>query len=121
MFDVFEFPIFQQFMEFDEDPQTFMHQQMIDIGYESHNALQNLGTVAAFVLLYLVRIFIFVVLVLLSIKYKLFVPFKNNLKRNLFFSEILTIFLEAYIEFLISGCLSYQYHIKLPLTGEYIS
>ena len=56
MFDVIEFDFFNQMLGDDSINDTYMLEQIQDIGYESHNALKNLGTVALLSFLYMLRI-----------------------------------------------------------------
>jgi hypothetical protein len=78
---------------------------MENIGYESNNCLQNLGT------LYFILVFYAMQVILTMLLYLFFKctgrckqRLKNNVKR-LFFTEILVISIESIIEFYISGYL----------------
>ena len=94
---------------------------MVDIGYESHNALQNLGTVALFVFLYFIRILMYIFVFLISKKTGKWKAYKKYLQKKLFYNELITIFIEAYIEFLISGCLTLTYEQKVTKSGDIFS
>ena len=64
MFDIFDpTTLLSFFIEFDDDAQekllSNMMLQMKDLGYESHNAITNLGSVFVFVVLYLFQFIIF--------------------------------------------------------------
>ena len=83
---------------------------MQDLGYGTHNALLNLGTIYVFVSIYLLRVIIYMLLVVFrfcSYGYFKF-AFLKKMKKQLFFAEILGICLEAYFEIVISGILSYE-------------
>jgi len=60
MFDIIEPEYFEYVFTFDPDAQDALSHliigQMQDLGYENHNALFNLGTMAIFSILYLVRV-----------------------------------------------------------------
>ena len=64
MFDVLEFDFFQAF--FEDDGPTYMLDQIQDIGYESHNALKNMGSVSIFTFLYFIRIVFFCLIWILA-------------------------------------------------------
>ena len=81
--------------------------QMRDLGYEQHNAILNLGSLAIFSFLYYVKL-IFYIFVL---KPMVFFTgrgkrMKRSLRKSLFYSDILALSIEAYIEFLICGYLN---------------
>jgi hypothetical protein len=64
MFDIFDpSDLLSKFIEFDEEAQeallSKMLNQMTDLGYESHNAIMNLGSVFAFALFYLCQVIMF--------------------------------------------------------------
>ena len=112
---VLKFDTIQQLSLQDEMPID----QWIDLGYENHNALLNLGSLAIFSYIYLIRV-IFYFFVSLYVRFtKRGADYQKNLKEKLFYGEILAILLEAYFEFLISGYLQ----MKAPLDtsdGEYV-
>ena len=93
--------------------------QWIDLGYENHNALLNLGSLAIFTYIYFLRVILYFGLTA-YVKYSSReVSYWQRLKDSLFYGEILSILLEAYFEFLISGYLQ----MKAPLNtsdGEYV-
>ena len=93
---------------------------MQDLGYDTHNFLFNLGTVAMFTFLYMMRLMFLIFLYLFS---KIFPKLTKNvveLKNQLFYGEIVKIFIEAYFELLISGYLAYFANIT-TVDGEVIS
>jgi len=85
---------------------------MVDLGYETHNSLLNLGSLALFTVLYVVRVFFFLFLCLLSSMTGFFGSYVTKLYHSLFYAEILAILIDAYFEFLISGYLQ----VKAPLS-----
>ena len=114
-------------LRFDEDAQSEMQaqifDQMRDLGYESHNLIQNLNSLAIFALIYFLKV-IFLVMV------KAFSALSRNkwgsgdlyerMKANLFFSEIIAIMLEGYLEFLIACSLNLQAPLY-SMSGEVFS
>jgi len=112
MFDVVEVFFAEDIpLEFDHDGQESLNNklldQMQDLGYDSHNSVLNLGTIAVFSFIYYVRVLFYFLGV------KPFVYFTNRGKaymksfgESLFFGELLFLAMEAYLEFLISGYLN---------------
>ena len=107
--------------EFDEAQHERLEPEIYDqtetLGYETHNALLNLGSLAIFSFTYYVRL-LFLFLVLRKIPY--FEDYKARLFKMLIFGEIVSISVEGYFEFLISGIMQ----VKYPLTttnGEKVS
>ena len=93
--------------EFDEmlhdklEPEIF--DQMETLGYETHNALLNLGSMSIFSFIYYIRLLI-LFLVLRPIT--CLQEYKKSLYKILIFGEILSISVEGYFEFLISGIMN---------------
>ena len=90
---------------------------METLGYETHNTLMNVGSLAICCFLYYVRLFIFCA-ILRWIPY--FKKYSESIRNALVFREILQISTEGYFEFLISGIMNIMY----PLTttnGEVVS
>ena len=83
-----------------------MLSQMKDLGYESHNAVANLGSIFVFAVLYCFQIILYWLLRLFG--FKKLAKIQNYLKEKLFYSVILQLILDAYLEFLISGMLNMQ-------------
>mmetsp|Transcript_23187 Transcript_23187/g.35886 ORF Transcript_23187/g.35886 Transcript_23187/m.35886 type:complete len:134 (+) Transcript_23187:3022-3423(+) len=97
-----------------------MMDQMVDLGYETHNSLLNLGSLAIFTFIYTLRVAFFLLLCASSFCTNRFQEKRRSLSQTLFFGEILAILIEAYFEFLLSGYLQ----LKAPLTstgGESVS
>ena len=91
---------------------------MADLGYDTHNAVLVLGSMGIFVLIYYFKLLLN--LALKPIKNKKVQKLRSKYSKSLFFSEILSIVMEGYIEFLIAQYLN----LSLPLdskTGEVIS
>ena len=64
MFDIFDpSNLLSYFVDFDDEAQeellSKMHTQMKDLGYESHNAVINLGSVFVFGLLYFFQVILY--------------------------------------------------------------
>ena len=76
------------------------------MGYETNNALLNLGTVALGLTYYFVRVAIYLIAYGVSRMQVKENEVAKRFKKSLFFGEIISICVEAYIEFLISGYLN---------------
>ena len=90
--------------------------QMKDLGYETHNSMQLLGSLFIFSMLWFIRALLFYPVV------KLFVcvtkkgqEYSNGLRDTIFYGEIIVISIESYIELLIAGYLNIKY--QLDSTG----
>ena len=78
---------------------------MQDLGYETHNSILNLGSLVIFGTLYCVKVFFYFigrVIELISFN-KIKIKYLDVWKNSLFYGEILSIILEAYMEWLIAG------------------
>ena len=130
MFDVFENaqgwgP--QMILEFDDQAQEELQDdildQMRDLGYESHNLIQNLNSLALFLSLYFLQVFF--ALLILMIAYFSKGKWGTNeiyqkMKKRLFFNEIINILIEGYLEFLIAGILNFRAPLD-TMNGEITS
>ena len=80
---------------------------MEELGYDSHNSVLNLGTIAVFSFLYYLRVLYYFLIVKPYVHFtgrgKIYM---NRLAESLFFGELLFLAMEAYLEFLISGYLN---------------
>ena len=77
---------------------------MLDLGYETHNSLLNLGSLAIFASIYFVEVFVFLILLVISFSgWK--APFLDKWAARLFFNDLIALLLDAYMEFMISGYL----------------
>ena len=90
-----------------------MLDQMEDIGYGSHNAIMNLGTMGIiFYFFFIKALFCIVVLKgLAKINPLKFGKYYNKMYSMLFFSEILQLIMEGFMEFSTAGYLN----IRQPL------
>jgi hypothetical protein len=96
--------------------------QMADLGYQTHNSILNLKTIFFLMALYFLRVFL---ILILFIRFELTGKkpglYDGEMKR-LFFSEILTLSLEGYMELVISGYLqSKKDYLYNSIYGETIS
>ena len=84
--------------------------QIISLGYETHNPILNLGTVGLFLIFYVFQLILMALVVTPCKlgKVKLCKRFHKYLMRKLFFKEILMIFVQTSIEIMMSGFLSLQ-------------
>lgn len=86
---------------------------MQDLGYDSHNSIQILGSLWIFSVLYFVRLIIYLPLITaLSRCFTRLESYRLNLKKNLVIGEWVSISLEAYFEFLIAGYLNILYSLN---------
>ena len=93
----------------------------MDIGYSTNNFLLNLGAVAFFFIMYIAKLAIFLMIgTLRECCINRLRKIKNKLKRQIFFTELLIIMIDPYIEFLIASLLSLMSTNK-PMNGEIVS
>ena len=96
--------------------------QMADLGYQTHNSILNLRTIFFLMALYFFRVLLILVL---FIRFNLTGKkpgFYDGEMRTLFFSEILTLSMEGYLELVISGYLqSKKDYLYNSVYGETIS
>ena len=93
----------------------------MDIGYSTNNSLLNLGAVAFLFIMYIAKLAIFLVIgTLRECGINRLRKIKNKLKRQIFFTELLIIMIDPYIEFLIASLLSLMSTNK-PMNGEIVS
>jgi hypothetical protein len=79
---------------------------MRDIGYDSLNLFMNLGTLAFLCCVYLGKVFVVIfILKPVSWKFKAGKKVYKHYKRQVFFGDLFAIFVEGYMEFLISSAL----------------
>ena len=91
---------------------------MQDLGYDSHNSIQILGSLWILSVFYFVRLLIYLPLIIvLSRCFKKLKSYRKNLQNRLIIGEWVLISLEAYFEFLIAGYLNISYSLK-NRTGE---
>jgi hypothetical protein len=92
-------------LDFEEDDQVEFN-QMADLGYETHNSILNLGSIALFLSIYFFKI---IALLSLWLIRKYTPKCKENYKslyKQVFFAELIGLLLEAYFELLITSFLN---------------
>ena len=94
---------------------------MEDLGYDSHNSMLNLGSLAIFSFFYFIKLFVYSA-ILKPANYFTgrFANRIYEMKQTLFYRDIIFLVIEAYLEFLIAGYLN----LSEPLTtknGEVVS
>ena len=86
---------------------------MQDLGYDSNNCLQILGSLFIFAMIYFMRVIILYPFVLTVIKlFNFGHEYRKTLKDTLFFGEIIVINLEAYMELIIAGFINYTFPLN---------
>lgn len=93
---------------------------MVDLGYESHNELINLGSLFLLLVAWASQVGLYFLIKHVSLKKNKVFKFLNDWNKKLFYSELLRILIEGYLEFLIAGYLA----VKNPLfttAGEVLS
>ena len=95
---------------------------MTDIGYENHNALQNLGSLGIMVIILIILVVINLAIGFVSrkCKNKRLAAVHDSLSERLYYGEIIGLGLEGYIEFMLT---SYYSHVAFLYStpGELIS
>ena len=99
---------------------SFLYDQLQSLGYSTHNLLGNLNTLGIIFFFYWTQIMCFIILwSFLKISKKLsnyeFPKLQKHIDKqieNLFFSALINIMMEGYLEFLITSNLSLQYSLK---------
>ena len=84
-----------------------MLDQMEDLGYETHNAILNLGSLFIFGSLYILKVILYFIAKVFCFITGVQIKGLDKFGQRLFFNEVLAIVLEAYIEWIISGYLNY--------------
>ena len=94
---------------------------MEDLGYETHNSILNLGSMWIFGIQYFLRVFIYIILKLVRYfpknRYKF--AFLEKWEQQMFFGELLSLCIDGYSEWVISGYLN----LRQPLyayNGDYV-
>ena len=84
-----------------------MLDQMSDVGYDSYNLILNLGTLAILFTLYILKIIalVFILAPLSTLWPNKFTKIFKKFKESLFFGDLIMMFVEGYMEFLISSTL----------------
>ena len=94
---------------------------MVDTGYESYNAITNLGSLSVFLFMYILRVMYYILLWLYVKKTKKGSKRLKSLRNVLFFNELITLFIDGYFEFLISGYLQVTHPSRKGMNGEVIA
>ena len=80
--------------------------QVISLGYPSHNPLLNLGFMAILNMIYITKLFIFTLIVYpIFRKFGRLKKYKRMLMYQLFFNDLLVLFIEGYLELILAGLL----------------
>ena len=107
MFDVLENDTYNYATYLEFTDKTDVPGQIQNIGYENNSSLQNLGSIAIFFSIYFVKVFLFIILLMLSLilfgKRRKLV---TSISQALFFTEFVSLSIDAYMELLISGFLN---------------
>ena len=83
--------------------------RIVYMGYETHNSILNLGTVTLLLLIFGAGLVILglIKLILLCSKYRRMESLYKWLHKKLIFGFVISMFIEAYMEFLIAGYLNF--------------
>mmetsp|Transcript_10107 Transcript_10107/g.15435 ORF Transcript_10107/g.15435 Transcript_10107/m.15435 type:complete len:203 (-) Transcript_10107:119-727(-) len=87
------------------DDDSEVPQQYQNVGFEDFRPLPNLGTLGLFVLVYLVKLIAFLMVLILFKLTGVGRKVGEALEKQLFFSEILMIFVEGYLDFCLAAFL----------------
>ena len=88
---------------------TYILDQMEDLGYSTHNSIVNLGSLGLFSFFYVVKVVLYIFLlipIIAATKNKKLLKSAKKIKKDLFFTEFISITLEGYFEFLIAAYLN---------------
>ncbi len=87
-----------------------MFPQLQDIGYENHNSIQNLGSLGILVIFLILKlVFVFAILRPFSLLTGRLQKHYQDFRRQLFWSDFITLLLDACFEILISSYLQVKY------------
>jgi hypothetical protein len=78
--------------------------QILTLGYENQCSLLNLGSISFFLNMYVIKVLLFVT-ILIPLR-KRFPTKYANMRKSLFFSELIFIVTESFIEMMISAYLT---------------
>ena len=110
MFDVLESVDFiQDFFEEDEDEivDFSLMDQMKDLGYETQNVILNLGTLFVLMNVYFFKAFVLFVIVKPLHHFTGYGKgFLKKLRSQVLFNDFIYLFMEGFIEFLLSGAIA---------------
>jgi len=126
MFDIIESSYSTELMldfdyEREDEEADEIFGQIKDLGYEQHNSILNLGSIFIFNLVYFVKVLLyFTVVKIISMMSNWGKKLRKKMQKSLFFSGILTLSIEAYMEYLIAGTLNMRAPIY-STNGEYLA
>ena len=91
-------------MEVEEEEEVLaIYDQIIDLGYDSHKPYNLLGTLGVLTILYFVKLLLFYLIIRpLAKHFKKVNDLKVKMEEQLFYSEILILLIEGYLEFSIT-------------------
>lgn len=112
----------QTLLDFDFTIDSGVSDQTKDIGYNSHNAVMNLNSVAVFIVIYFAQVIVYLFAAcckkLCKCKKKsCWSKFTVWMRKDLFWNAILTLALEGYVEMLIAGMVNTK-HLRADKSGE---
>ena len=84
------------------------------MGYETHNSLMNLGSVTLFIVLYFVILVFLLFFKIIVWKTGYGTSYYNSIKKRLVFGILISLFMEPYMELLISAYLN----LKAPVSTK---
>ena len=115
------------FLQYDEENNGLIDnpkfpRQMANIGYDTHNFLQNVGSLQIFLLVYFLRILFTLTLKVVNLLTGAGSELLKKQLKRIFFTDLILIFIEGYMEFLIAGYLQYgNDSINMSYSGEKIA
>ena len=105
-------------LEFDTESQvalkSTLRDSIIEMGYETHNSLLNLGSVSIFIILYFVSLVLLLIFKIIVWKTGYGTLIYNSIKKRLIFGILIHLFMEPYMEILISAYLN----VKAPVSTK---
>ena len=93
---------------------TYILDQMEDLGYSTHNSIINLGSLGLFSFIYVCKVVFYFLLLIPAVglsRSNSLLEWAFKIKQKLFFTEFISITLEGYFEFLIAAYLN----LSMPL------
>lgn len=93
---------------------------MEDLGYDSHNSVLLLGSLGVFAFIYWSKVFFYIfILIPFVIFSKKGLKFAKRMKKELFFTGLISITLEGYFEYIIAAYMNITRPVP-KLSGEII-
>ena len=104
----------ERFWTFDIDKQNELNihilDQMEDLGYDSHNSVLLLGSLAIFAMWYWTRVFLYIFIVVpFVLCFKKGFKYVKQIRKILFFRDFIAITIEGYFEYIIAAYLNLSY------------